>query len=159
MLSVSNLEYDSPATVLFQRLSVSVTGLVLVAAMLYATRRSKDSPAGLTAFSLAVCNAGLIMVDNIHFQYNGILLGAVHNCSSCTHCYVARQHHSAASQRCRGLYMRLQQQQQQQRQQWQQPMYEEADIVSAGSRQARQKQAQDDSATPRDSTAAAIVVA
>ncbi|WIA16323.1 hypothetical protein OEZ85_013022 [Tetradesmus obliquus] len=75
MLSVSNLEYDSPATVLFQRLSVSVTGLVLVAAMLHATQRSRESPAGLTAFFLAVCNAGLIMVDNIHFQYNGVLLG------------------------------------------------------------------------------------
>jgi hypothetical protein len=75
MLSVSNLEYESTATVLFLRLSVSITGLVSVAAMLHATRRSKNSPAGLTAFFLAVCNAGLIMVDNIHFQYNGILLG------------------------------------------------------------------------------------
>lgn len=75
MLVVSNLEYDSDATVLFQRLSVCVTGLVLVAAMLHATKASKDSVQGLTAFFLAVANAGLIMVDNIHFQYNSILLG------------------------------------------------------------------------------------
>jgi alpha-1,3-glucosyltransferase len=83
MLTVSNLEYDSNATVLFQRLSVSFTGLVLVAAMLHATKRSKDSPAGLTAFFLAVCNAGLIMVDNIHFQYNGILMGKLVTAGSC----------------------------------------------------------------------------
>lgn len=74
-LVVSNLEYDSDATVLFQRLSVCATSLVLVAAMLHATRAEKDSVRGLTAFLLVVANAGLIMVDNIHFQYNGILLG------------------------------------------------------------------------------------
>jgi alpha-1,3-glucosyltransferase len=78
MLVISNLDYESTATVLFQRLSVSITGLVLVAAMLHATKHSKDGPGGLTAFFLAVCNAGLIMVDNIHFQYNGILLGELH---------------------------------------------------------------------------------
>lgn len=75
MLRVSNLEYASDATVLFQRLSVCATNLVLVAAMLKATRSSKGSAQGLTAFTLVVCNAGLIMVDNIHFQYNSILLG------------------------------------------------------------------------------------
>lgn len=90
MLAVSNLEYDSPATLLFQRLSVSVSGLVLAAAMLYATRvgrlqranrgRTKgqkgQEQSDLLLFVLVVANAGLIMVDNIHFQYNGILLGA-----------------------------------------------------------------------------------
>jgi alpha-1,3-glucosyltransferase len=91
MLAVSNLEYDSPATVLFQRLTVSVTGLVLVAAMLHATKRSRDSPAGLTAFFLAVCNAGLIMVDNIHFQYNGILLGALRRAVAAIRCCMQRQ--------------------------------------------------------------------
>jgi len=75
MLSVSNLDYDSDATVLFQRLSVCTTSMVLVAAMLFATRQSKDNVKGLTTFFLVVANAGLIMVDNIHFQYNSILLG------------------------------------------------------------------------------------
>eukprot|EP00775_Hariotina_reticulata_P003940 gene3940-4194_t len=75
MLSVSNLDYDSNATVLFQRLSVCASSMVLVAAMLYATRTSKDNVKGLTTFFLVVANAGLIMVDNIHFQYNSILLG------------------------------------------------------------------------------------
>eukprot|EP00878_Enallax_costatus_P040630 GHUV01046957.1.p1 GENE.GHUV01046957.1~~GHUV01046957.1.p1 ORF type:complete len:308 (+),score=62.78 GHUV01046957.1:100-1023(+) len=75
MLTVSNLEYDSTATVLFQRLSVCGTSLVLVSAMLHATKKDKDNARGLTAFLLAVANAGLIMVDNIHFQYNSMLLG------------------------------------------------------------------------------------
>lgn len=73
MLQVDNLEYASDATVLFQRLSVCVTSLVLVAAMLRAT--DKGSTKGLVTFALVVCNAGLIMVDNIHFQYNSILMG------------------------------------------------------------------------------------
>jgi hypothetical protein len=75
MLQIKNLEYASDATVLFQRLSVCATSLVLVAAMLRATSTSRDSPAGLTLFVLVVANAGLIMVDNIHFQYNSILMG------------------------------------------------------------------------------------
>jgi alpha-1,3-glucosyltransferase len=78
MLDVHNLEYASHATVLFQRLSVCASSLVLVAAMLKATGAgSRGSPAQrLTAFVLVVGNAGLIMVDNIHFQYNSILMGA-----------------------------------------------------------------------------------
>lgn len=75
MLRVENLEYASDATVLFQRLSVAVTSLVLVAAMFKATHSSRDTPKGLTLFALVVANAGLIMVDNIHFQYNSILMG------------------------------------------------------------------------------------
>ena len=75
MLSVSNLDYDSSATVTFQRLTVSATGLVLATAVLYATRHQADSPEGTALTILVLCNAGLIMVDNIHFQYNGFLMG------------------------------------------------------------------------------------
>jgi alpha-1,3-glucosyltransferase len=76
MLQTNNLEYASDATVLFQRLSVCLTSLVLIGAMLRATHISRCSAKGLAAFALVVCNAGLIMVDNIHFQYNSILMGA-----------------------------------------------------------------------------------
>ncbi|KIZ06304.1 alpha-1,3-glucosyltransferase [Monoraphidium neglectum] len=76
MLALSNLEYDSPATVLFQRASVSATGLVLAAAAWYATRGPEGSkPRAQLLFFLLVANSGLLLVDHIHFQYNGILLG------------------------------------------------------------------------------------
>jgi alpha-1,3-glucosyltransferase len=80
MLSISNLDYDSPATVLFQRASVSVTGLLLAAAAFRATRGAAGGGGGKLRgqllFFLLVANSGLLLVDNIHFQYNGILMGA-----------------------------------------------------------------------------------
>eukprot|EP00877_Chromochloris_zofingiensis_P006337 jgi/Chrzof1/1957/Cz10g27240.t1 len=84
MLTLSNVEYDSDATILFQRMSVSVTGLVLASCMFRATRKAKDSAQGLVLFLVVVANAGLIMVDNIHFQYNGILLGGYYSSSKLT---------------------------------------------------------------------------
>ncbi|KAI8474674.1 MAG: glycosyl transferase [Monoraphidium minutum] len=80
MLSVSNLEYASPAAVLFQRVSVMATGLLLPAAAYYATRGGGGGGGGgglkgQLLFFLLVANSGLLIVDNIHFQYNGILMG------------------------------------------------------------------------------------
>ena len=71
---VSNLEYASPATVLFQRLSVVATeGLLLGAAWLAARQRPRA--ARLAALFLAAANPGLLLVDHMHFQYNGVLMG------------------------------------------------------------------------------------
>ncbi|KAJ9575770.1 hypothetical protein L9F63_007416, partial [Diploptera punctata] len=85
MLEVKNLNYASPATVLFQRLSVIVTDLLFA----YGTqqclhssgiRKSSKwgsrwgSPAAILQI-LLVGNTGLLLVDHIHFQYNGFLLG------------------------------------------------------------------------------------
>uniref|UniRef100_A0A669D7B4 Alpha-1,3-glucosyltransferase n=1 Tax=Oreochromis niloticus TaxID=8128 RepID=A0A669D7B4_ORENI len=83
MLQVENLNYASPATVLFQRLSVIVTDVVFI----YAAReccRCVREPKGSRdvlsrpSFVLAVLllwNFGLLVVDHIHFQYNGFLFG------------------------------------------------------------------------------------
>ncbi len=84
MLRVDNLDYASPATVLFQRLSVIASDLVLAwgvktcsdAACDGARRPSKFGEMSL----LVLANAGLLMVDHVHFQYNGFLFGvALHS--------------------------------------------------------------------------------
>ncbi|XP_071786601.1 dolichyl pyrophosphate Glc1Man9GlcNAc2 alpha-1,3-glucosyltransferase-like [Asterias amurensis] len=86
MLDVANLNYASPATVIFQRLSVIITDLVFIyAAKEYCLSLSKrtgrreyarllEKPHFLLAV-LLVCNFGLILLDHIHFQYNGFLFG------------------------------------------------------------------------------------
>ena len=67
-----------------QRGSVIATDAVLIGAAWYATARIAE-PRRSAAFLLIVCSAGLLIVDHIHFQYNGLLLGARHSppCDSC----------------------------------------------------------------------------
>ncbi|GLC42829.1 hypothetical protein PLESTB_001428000 [Pleodorina starrii] len=156
MLQVANLQYASGGTVLFQRLSVIVTDLVLLAAAYALARgeltasRAEDTPPvgqqtagggpakapppppqqqqlgsapsparaptplptasiasnggvessgadgaaggaagsssgpaegdgrrGVVLFLLVVCNAGLLLVDHVHFQYNGVMMGVL----------------------------------------------------------------------------------
>lgn len=83
MLVVQNLNYTSDATVLFQRLSVIVTDMVFiigVVACCQNIKRTKESKEILEKpdFILAVlllCNFGILIIDHIHFQYNGFLFG------------------------------------------------------------------------------------
>ncbi|XP_071502499.1 dolichyl pyrophosphate Glc1Man9GlcNAc2 alpha-1,3-glucosyltransferase-like [Diadema antillarum] len=88
MLKVSNLNYASPATILFQRLSVVFTDLVLAYAVKEfcltlpkpSSYRREGVVGGWTepSFTLAIlliCNFGLLIIDHIHFQYNGFLFG------------------------------------------------------------------------------------
>ncbi|KAM9348431.1 dolichyl pyrophosphate Glc1Man9GlcNAc2 alpha-1,3-glucosyltransferase [Symphorus nematophorus] len=83
MLQVENLNYDSPATVLFQRLSVVFTDVVFIFSVRECCRcvqEQKGSRDVLNrpSFVLAVLllwNFGLLIVDHIHFQYNGFLFG------------------------------------------------------------------------------------
>ncbi|AWO99595.1 putative dolichyl pyrophosphate Glc1Man9GlcNAc2 3-glucosyltransferase [Scophthalmus maximus] len=83
MLLVENLNYAGPSTVLFQRLSVVFTDLVFVFAARECCRcvqEQKGSRDVLTRppFVLAVLllgNFGLLIVDHVHFQYNGFLFG------------------------------------------------------------------------------------
>ncbi|XP_047234273.1 probable dolichyl pyrophosphate Glc1Man9GlcNAc2 alpha-1,3-glucosyltransferase isoform X1 [Girardinichthys multiradiatus] len=83
LLQVENLNYNSPSAVLFQRLSVVFTDLVFI----YAVRECCRCVQGLKgsqdvlnrpSFILAVLllwNFGLLIVDHVHFQYNGFLFG------------------------------------------------------------------------------------
>ncbi|MCI4386597.1 hypothetical protein PGIGA_G00064230 [Pangasianodon gigas] len=82
MLVVENLNYASPATVLFQRLSVIITDVIFIYAVRECCKclredRGKDllaKPSFILA-ALLLWNCGLLIVDHIHFQYNGFLFG------------------------------------------------------------------------------------
>ena len=78
MLNVNNLTYASAATVAFQRGSVMVTDMVLLSAAWYFLGGSttiSPSTEDLWSYAFTIGHVGLIMVDHIHFQYNGVLLG------------------------------------------------------------------------------------
>lgn len=77
MLKVFNLDYDSWRTVYFQRATVILTELVLVYALhlyvetsLISTKRA----ARVAALSILL-SPGLLIIDHIHFQYNGFMYG------------------------------------------------------------------------------------
>ncbi|GAX80718.1 hypothetical protein CEUSTIGMA_g8153.t1 [Chlamydomonas eustigma] len=76
MLVVTNLEYASVETVVFQRMTVIASDLMLITAAYFIAKAHPDRIAGgPLMFLLIVGNAGLLLVDHIHFQYNGMLLG------------------------------------------------------------------------------------
>jgi alpha-1,3-glucosyltransferase len=79
MLKVYNLDYDSWATVFFQRSTVIVTELLLLSAL----QMYIDTSAGLkrraaqAAATSILLSPGLLIIDHIHFQYNGFLYGVL----------------------------------------------------------------------------------
>ncbi|XP_073680567.1 dolichyl pyrophosphate Glc1Man9GlcNAc2 alpha-1,3-glucosyltransferase isoform X2 [Garra rufa] len=84
MLVVQNLNYASPATVLFQRLSVIVTDVVFFYAVKECCKCLREDKGkdllGKPSFILTVLllwNFGLLIIDHIHFQYNGFLFGVL----------------------------------------------------------------------------------
>ncbi|XP_033992911.1 probable dolichyl pyrophosphate Glc1Man9GlcNAc2 alpha-1,3-glucosyltransferase [Trematomus bernacchii] len=85
MLLLSNLNYSSPEAVLYQRLTVICTDLLFLYAVRECCRcvqEQKGSRDVLNrpSFVLAVLllwNFGLLIVDHIHFQYNGFLFGVL----------------------------------------------------------------------------------
>lgn len=77
MLRVENLGYDSWQTVYFQRGTVIVTELVLVYALylsVQSTPMGQKRQAHAAALSILL-SPGLLIIDHIHFQYNGFLYG------------------------------------------------------------------------------------
>lgn len=79
MLHVNNLGYDSWQTIYFQRFTVIATELVL----LYGLHQFvQSSPAGSKKQSHAAAlsillSPGLLIIDHVHFQYNGFLYGVL----------------------------------------------------------------------------------
>jgi alpha-1,3-glucosyltransferase len=78
MLRVNMLEHKSFNTVLFQRCSVIVTDLTLALGVKACSSALSQKPnSDLLVFlpGMVLSNAGLFIVDHVHFQYNGFLLG------------------------------------------------------------------------------------
>ncbi|XP_058041534.1 probable dolichyl pyrophosphate Glc1Man9GlcNAc2 alpha-1,3-glucosyltransferase isoform X1 [Ahaetulla prasina] len=83
MLSIQNLNYSSQMTVLFQKLSVIATDTLFIYAVYQCCscvngKRGAKDPLESPPFVLSVLllwNFGLLIVDHIHFQYNGFLFG------------------------------------------------------------------------------------
>ena len=73
MLTISAAPYISAATIAYQRLTVMFTDALLFVG----ARRmvAVDSGQGDAAAAVALCclNAGLLLVDHVHFQYNGMV--------------------------------------------------------------------------------------
>ncbi|CAH2269261.1 jg19216 [Pararge aegeria aegeria] len=75
MVKIENLDYASEMTVLFQRLSVIILDFVYMYGAFRCARFI--SRGNLLVFLILITNPGLIMVDHIHFQYNGFLFGVL----------------------------------------------------------------------------------
>ncbi|KAK0621335.1 dolichyl glycosyltransferase [Bombardia bombarda] len=78
MVRVRNLEYASWETVYFQRFSVIVTELVLVYALqmlIDSSPRGASKRAAQVAAISILLSPGLLIIDHIHFQYNGCMYG------------------------------------------------------------------------------------
>ncbi|XP_050443725.1 probable dolichyl pyrophosphate Glc1Man9GlcNAc2 alpha-1,3-glucosyltransferase [Adelges cooleyi] len=87
MLSIHNLNYSSKATIVFQRLSIIITDVVLfygsqrcarcVTSMVLSKNRKKKNCDENETFVeiLLIANVTLLLLDHIHFQYNGFLFG------------------------------------------------------------------------------------
>nr|CAH7718180.1 unnamed protein product [Callosobruchus chinensis] len=76
MLDLHRLNYSSDMTVLFQRLSVITTDLIYsVGVHMCCSALKKSWKKDVVLPILLLANCGLIMVDHIHFQYNGMLYG------------------------------------------------------------------------------------
>lgn len=75
IVKLDNLEYASTSVVVFQRATVIASELVLATALLKWARTSTDHSTALVIASALLLHPALIIVDHIHFQYNGFLLG------------------------------------------------------------------------------------
>ncbi|QMW43839.1 hypothetical protein G4B11_007209 [Aspergillus flavus] len=79
MLTVKNLNYDSWQTIYFQRATVIISELVLVFALnrfIKSAPQSNKHLAHISSLSILL-SPGLLIIDHIHFQYNGFMYGVL----------------------------------------------------------------------------------
>ncbi|KAJ2533881.1 glycosyl transferase [Coemansia sp. RSA 1935] len=75
IVDINNLGYASPSCVMFQRLTVLVSELVLFMALRRVVRIKGNTVQGQISMALVFLSPGFVFVDHVHFQYNGVLLG------------------------------------------------------------------------------------
>ncbi|KAI8053182.1 glycosyltransferase family 57 protein [Gilbertella persicaria] len=75
MVKIENLGYESTQTILFQRLTVIASELVLYWALVRYARYFGNKYVNWMIVGSLFMHPGLIIVDHIHFQYNGLLYG------------------------------------------------------------------------------------
>jgi alpha-1,3-glucosyltransferase len=77
MLRIYNLEYDSWQTVYFQRATVIASELILVSALqMFVDSAQEPAKSGAQAVAISILlSPGLLIIDHIHFQYNGAMYG------------------------------------------------------------------------------------
>lgn len=73
MLRVDNLEYASRETILFQRVSVIASELILYWALMRYVKYFGNK--WIVVGGSLLMHPGIMIIDHIHFQYNGILYG------------------------------------------------------------------------------------
>ncbi|KAB8260769.1 Dolichyl pyrophosphate Glc1Man9GlcNAc2 alpha-1,3-glucosyltransferase [Aspergillus pseudonomiae] len=79
MLIVKNLNYDSWQTIYFQRATVILSELVLIFALnrfIKSAPQSNKQLAHIASLSILL-SPGLLIIDHIHFQYNGFMYGVL----------------------------------------------------------------------------------
>lgn len=77
MLNVSNLGHATWQTVFYQRATVILTELVLVYALQQYVNTSNNKRNAQVAALSILLSPGLLIIDHIHFQYNGFLYGVL----------------------------------------------------------------------------------
>ncbi|KAF2015517.1 glycosyltransferase family 57 protein [Aaosphaeria arxii CBS 175.79] len=75
LLNVKSLEYDSWQTIYFQRTTVILSELVLVYALHVYVKGAKSKTLAHAAALSILLSPGVLIIDHIHFQYNGFLFG------------------------------------------------------------------------------------
>ncbi|KAK1236728.1 glycosyl transferase [Marasmius sp. AFHP31] len=75
IVNLDNLNYDSWSVIAYQRTTVILTELVLGAAVLKFIRGSADPDTQRWISASIFLHPGFLIVDHIHFQYNGFMFG------------------------------------------------------------------------------------
>lgn len=78
MVQLSKEPYFTKKTLIFQRLSVITSELISLVPpiiLIYKTKPNTEKNLICSSFFSTILNASLLIVDHIHFQYNGFLMG------------------------------------------------------------------------------------